>query len=194
MKGYIYTMFKGADPGLGWHMTDPIFSHRPSLGACMPNIRRLVVPGDHIFVISGSAAGVQQYLVGGFAVEEKINALTAYERYPENRQLIMPNGNLSGNIIVNEIGQQNSFDYHSNFERRLENYIVGKNPLYLETPQEVALGRDRTLDVLRDVMGRNSGNSVKDLIGRWRKLSPTQINELNAALLDIKAEAQNARS
>jgi hypothetical protein len=85
MKGYIYTMYGGADPDLGWQMTDPIFGKKPTLGSCVPNIRRAVVPGDHIFVISGKVAGVQQYVVGGFKVAEKISALTAFKRLPENR-------------------------------------------------------------------------------------------------------------
>jgi hypothetical protein len=53
MKGYIYTMFRGADPGQGWHMTDPIFGKIPTLGACVPNIRRVVTSEDYIFVIKG---------------------------------------------------------------------------------------------------------------------------------------------
>lgn len=191
MKGYIYTMFKGADPGMGWHLTDPIFSPRPSLGACMPNIRRLVVPGDQIFVISGGMSGVQQYIVGGFSVAEKINALAAYDRFPENRQRQMDNGALSGNIIVNRDGMQNAFDYHSNFEKRIENYIVGRDPVYLETPREVEIARNNTLSILKDVLNNKNANSVRDVIGRWRRLTETQINELNAALLDIKSEAQN---
>jgi 3-oxoacyl-[acyl-carrier protein] reductase len=75
MKGYIYTMYQGADPGMGWKMTDPIYVPIPTLGACMPNIRRAVTLGDYVFSISGRVEGVKQYVVGGFAVEEKINAM-----------------------------------------------------------------------------------------------------------------------
>ena len=92
MKGYIYTMFAGADPDKGWRMTDPILTPVPTLGACVPNIRRLVVTGDHIFVVSGRTRKVQQYVVGGFQVAEKIDALTAYHRFPENRMRPGPDG------------------------------------------------------------------------------------------------------
>lgn len=66
MKGYIYTMFKGADPSVGWSMTDPIYGKVPTMGACMPNIRRLVEKGDFIFSISGRVAAVKPHIVGGF--------------------------------------------------------------------------------------------------------------------------------
>src|SRR6266568_323066 len=65
MKGYIYTMYAGADPGHGWVLNDPIFVPTPTLGACVPNIRRSVQVGDHIFAISGRVAGDRQFIVGG---------------------------------------------------------------------------------------------------------------------------------
>ena len=79
-------MFKGADPGAGWKMNDPIYGSKPTLGACMPQIRRAVQKNDHIFTISGRMTSVQQYIVGGFKVDEKINAIIARDRFPENRQ------------------------------------------------------------------------------------------------------------
>jgi hypothetical protein len=141
MKGYIYTMFQGADPGNGWRLTDPIFGKKPTLGACMPNIRRLVTEGDHIFSISGRVEGVRQYVVGGFEVQEKIDALAAYRRFPENRQRREPDGNLTGNIIVTEDGKRSPVDYHSNFEKRLDNYVVGCNHVMLKSAHEVERGR-----------------------------------------------------
>lgn len=192
MKGYIYTMFAGADPGKGWEMTDPIFEPRPSLGACMPNIRRYVSPGDHIFVISGRVKGAEQFVVGGFAVDEKISALAAYRRFPENRQKRNEGGQLSGNIIVDAAGKQNAFDYHGNFEKRLENYIVGKDPVYLNTEAEYELGRVRSLNILREIIGRPHARKISEVIGRTTRLSETQINELRHAISELKAEARNA--
>lgn len=193
MKGYIYTMFAGADPGVGWNMTDPIFGKRPTLGACMPNIRRFVEPGDQIFVISGRVPSVQQYIVGGFAVDEKIHALAAYERFPENRQNREVDGSLHGNVIVGQDGKQNAVDYHGNFERRLENYIIGRDPIVLETPTEIELGRERSLSVLQHLFARNQAQNIKEVIGRFRKLSAGQIDELRSALSELKAEASDAR-
>src|SRR5688572_14539987 len=123
MKGYIYTMFAGADPGVGWRMTDPIFGRTPTLGACMPNVRRLVVPGDHIFVVSGRVKNVQQYVVGGFKVAEKIDALAAYHRFPENRMKRSLGGEMEGNIITLPDGTQNPVDYHEGFAERVRNYV-----------------------------------------------------------------------
>src|SRR5262245_49994656 len=125
-------MFAKADPGKGWKLNDPIFGKVPTLGACVPNIRRIVVPGDHIFVISGRFPSVQQYVVGGFQVAEKISALAAYGRFPELRQRVSGDGIVSGNIIVTPQGKQSAADYHENFERRIENYIVGKKPHVIE--------------------------------------------------------------
>ena len=83
LKGYIYVSGTGTDPAERRNLNDPRFRKTPSLGACVPNIRRLVLPGDHIFVVSGMTPGVQQYVVGGFEVAEKISALAAYKRFPE---------------------------------------------------------------------------------------------------------------
>lgn len=190
MKGYIYTMFKGADPGAGWNMTDPIFGKIPTLGACMPNIRRLVERGDHIFTISGQVAGVSQYIVGGLEVDEKISALAAYKRLPANRQKEMSDGSLMGNIIVNENGRQTATDYHSNFEKRIENYVVGTNPIVIESPQEVEIARVKTPDILADVFGVKKSEKVSGMIGRWRRLDGTQIELLRERILEIKNNAR----
>src|ERR1700733_14571852 len=42
MKGYIYTMYAGADPAHDWTLNDPIFGNSPTLGACVPHIRKAV--------------------------------------------------------------------------------------------------------------------------------------------------------
>jgi len=190
MKGYIYTMFEGADPGRGWRLTDPIFGKKPTLGACMPNIRRLVTEGDHIFVISGRVAGVRQYVVGGFEVQEKIAALAAYRRFPENRQRREVDGSLSGNIIVTEDGRRSSVDYHSNFEKRLENYVIGCKPVMLKTPQQIEQGRAETLMFLGDLFGR-TGDRLADVTGRWRRLDANQVNLLRDWLDRIKRGRKN---
>src|SRR5690348_15731702 len=105
MKGYIYTMYEGADPGQGWTMNDPILDGKPTLGACMPNIRRSVDEGDYIFVVSGRVKNIRQFVVGGFQVEEKISTLAAYRRFPENH-LAVENGQVVGNIIIDQNGKQ----------------------------------------------------------------------------------------
>jgi hypothetical protein len=176
MKGYIYSMYAGADPGRGWTMTDPIFGKVPTLGACMPNIRRLVEKGDHIFVISGRVPGVQQYVVGGFQVSEKIDALTAYHRFPGNRMHDAGDGSTRGNIITDAAGQQVAIDYHSNFAERVKNYVVGRRQKAI-LDESVERARRETLPILSEVFEKKGG-SVSEVIGRWRRLDQNQIESL----------------
>lgn len=186
MKGYLYTMFAGADPGMGWRMTDPILSKVPTLGACMPNVRRVVVPGDMIFTVSGRCTGVRQYVVGGFQVAEKIDALAALARFPENKQRKLDDGSLAGNIIVNADGTRSDVDYHSTFEERLANYVVGKNPIILDTPAQIARGREETLEMLGEIFARPS-KKLSEITGRWRKLDERQIEKMKSWLQSIKS-------
>ncbi|WP_437605675.1 hypothetical protein WMF20_31910 [Sorangium sp. So ce834] len=185
MKGYIYTMFAGADPGAGWRMTDPIFGKTPTLGACVPHIRRVVTPGDMIFTISGRVDGARQYVVGGFEVAEKIDALAALARFPEHKQRRLDDGALAGNIIVNSDGSRSSVDYHTNFEKRLDNYVIGRKPIVLQKSAEIAQARNETLDILGEVFGKRA-DRVYDITARWRKVDDVQIEKLVSWLKGIK--------
>ncbi len=178
-------MFQGADPGNGWKLNDPIFNKTPTLGACMPNVRRAVDIGDHIFSISGRVKDFQQYIVGGFSVREKINALAAYDRLPENRMKKDEEGNLLGNIITDANGQHIEIDYHDNFEQRIQNYIIGEKPIYFDKDEEVKTAREQTLDILRDVFEKK-GDSVHEVLGRWRRLNEKQISRIIDWMEDIK--------
>lgn len=181
-------MFAGADPGNGWEMTDPIYGKPPTLGACMPQIRRVVEINDHIFTISGRTKGVKQYIVGGFQVHEKINAMIARERFPEYRQRLLEDGSIAGNIIVDAKGKQNKFDYHAgNFEKRIENYIIGKNPLYFTKQKDIDAARgDESMEILREVFKKKGGNTPFDIIGRWRKMDEKQIELLSSWMKELK--------
>ena len=192
MKGYIYTMFRGADPGAGWNMTDPIFGKKPTMGACMPNIRKLVKPGDYIFCVSGRTSGVKQFVVGGFEVDKKIDELTAFKELPENRQIVLPSGDLSGNIIVDKNGKQNPWDYHTNFKNRLENYVIGKNPKAFEKPPEIKLAREESLEFLCELfdVSTRGVKTVGDVVSRWRKLDEKQIERTLGWIADVKREAK----
>jgi len=181
MKGYIYTMYAGADPSTGWMMNDPIFGRTPTLGACVPNIRRAVTVGDHIFVISGRVAGEKQFVVGGFEVSEKINALAAYRRFPDYRLQASGNGQVLGNIITDSRGRQHPLDEHKNFENRIENYIVGKHSIVLETPAQFRIAKEETIDLLSDVFGKR-GDRVADILGRYRKMDESQVEQVRAWL------------
>ena len=177
MKGYIYTMYEGADPGRGWVMNDPIFTPQPTLGACVPNIRRAVEAGDYVFAISGRVKNEKQFIVGGFKVAEKIDALSAFGRFPGNRLRQLDSGQIYGNVIITPEGNQHPLDHRTNFERRLENYIIGSDPVFLKDEVEYDRAREETVPILRD-MFKKSGDRIFDIIGRQRRMDDTQVGKL----------------
>ncbi|MEQ8364032.1 MAG: hypothetical protein RH948_14265 [Cyclobacteriaceae bacterium] len=189
MKGYIYTMFQGADPGKGWAMTDPIYGAKPTLGACMPNIRRAVDVGDYIFSISGRVKNVQQFIVGGFAVEQKLNSLAAREMFPDNILHKEKDGTLRGNIIVDHNLNRLKDDYHTNWEKRIDNYIVGTKPKFFQSQREIDEARKETLTILQDTFKRK-GETVSDVIGRWRRLDEEQIHNLITWIEAVKMKSK----
>jgi len=183
MKGYVYTMYAGADPAHHWTLNDPIFGKAPTLGACVPHIRRAVSVGDHIFVVSGHIPGVKQFLVGGFEVAEKISALAAFKRFPENR-LRKEGEQVLGNIIVNGRGEHHPLDEHDNFKRRIENYIVGRDPLELTSSLQIKAAREGTMDLLSEVFDKK-GKKPFDVIGRHRKLDEHQVEQMRDWLRNL---------
>lgn len=190
MKGYIYITGTGTDPSLRGNLNDPLFTRVPTLGACMPNVRRFVTKGDWIFIISGKVAGAEQYVVGGLQVEEKIDALAAYNRFPENRLTIGATGLVIGNVIVQADGTQHPLDHHpaGTFQDRVKNYVIGGNAIALSKPEEVELGRQQTLGKLGDILGRRRGaNRVIDAMGRMSKLDEPQVTQMLDWLSGIKA-------
>jgi hypothetical protein len=190
MKGKIYVISSGYDPEKGRHVNDPYLGPRPTLGACRPDIRERLQKGDHIFVVSGKVRSVDQVVLGGFEIAEKISAIEAYERFPGQRLRLLPNGQLTGNVIVTADGEQHELDNHDQFARRIENYIVGTHPIALLTPEEVAEGRDWTLEILRDVFEKK-GNSIREIIGRCSNLTEKQIPKLRALLHAVKTTVRN---
>jgi hypothetical protein len=177
VKGYIYTLYAGADPAAGWILNDPIFKPVPTLGACVPNIRHKIELGDYIFAISGRVPAVRQYVIGGFKVEEKIRTIDAFRRFPQNRLHKAPNGEVLGNVIVNARGHQHPLDRHDKFINRLDNYLVGGDAVTVTKERAVDRARDQTVPVLSKVFEKN-GLRPFDIIGRASKLNEAQIDEL----------------
>ena len=191
MIGKIFITSSGYDPQLGKHIKDPYLGPNPSLGACRPDFRRQVDEGDHLFVISGKLPNVRQYVVGGFEVAEKISAQRAYQRFPEQRLHLRADGQLTGNVVVDADGAQHELDGHdpTTFARRVANYVVGKNCIALEKAGEIALAREQTLDVLREVFQKN-GQSPFDIVGHYgSKLTEDQVYQLREWLLSLKKAA-----
>src|SRR5215207_6414220 len=104
MIGKIYVTSTGGDPEKGDHVKDPYLGPNASLGGCRPDIREQVQKGDHVFVVTGKVKGCEQVVLGGFEVAEKISAIEAYERFPEQGLSRRPDGQVTGNVIVNAEG------------------------------------------------------------------------------------------
>jgi hypothetical protein len=191
MKGYIYITGTGADPWLRRGFADPTFGSPPTLGPCMPNIRRAVAIGDWIFIVSGRIPGAPQYIIGGLQVAEKIHAFDAYTRLPKNRLRIDDHGHVMGNIIVQADGSHDPLDWHSDhrFEQRVKNFIIGGGAVVLSTREEVELGRRKTLPILAQIMGRPNATRVIDAMGRVSRLSEAQVEVLLDWFGSIKSES-----
>ena len=186
MKGHILITRSGYDPQLGRHVKDPYLGPCPTMGACRPDIRRQLELGDHIFAISGRVQRVKQYVMGGFEIENKMHARSAFNLFPEQRLRKREDGQLTGNIIVNADGNQHDLDDHTSFERRIENYVVGTNPISLATPEEINKGRAQTLEVLCDIL-QKKGESPIAVVGRWgTRLEEKQVLQLREWLLSLK--------
>jgi hypothetical protein len=159
------------------------------MGACRPDVRRKLATGDHIFTISGKVSRVSQFVMGGFEIAEKISATQAYERFPEQRLSQRNDGQLTGNVIITASGEQHELDTHTSFDTRIKNYLVGRNPLVLRTPQEIALGRAETLDALREILKRK-GDSPFEILGRsGARLTENQIVDLRDWMTSIRRRA-----
>jgi hypothetical protein len=142
-------------------------------------------------VVSGSLGRTyQQYVIGGMQIDEKLeDQLEALRRLPQNA-LRFDGRNKAGNIIALPDGTQHPRDRHSNFESRIKNYVLGTNAVVLETPREVQLGRERSVDILSELFDRQ-GSRIQQVMGRSRKLSDAQAERLRRALEDIKREARS---
>jgi hypothetical protein len=180
MKGYIYITGTGVDPSLRAGFTDPTFRNPPMLGPCMPNIRKAVAAGDWIFIVSGKIPEARQYIIGGLQVAEKIHAVDAYKRFPENRLRVDQQGLVMGNIVVRADGTHDPLDWHSDhrFEQRAMNFIVGGAAVALSTTAEVELGRRSTLPILAQIKGRPGASRVIEAMGRMSRLNDAQVREL----------------
>jgi hypothetical protein len=184
--GKIFITRSGYDPQLGKHVKDPYLGSQPTLGACRPDIRRLLQVGDHIFVISGRVRDVNQFVMGGFEIAQKIPATEAYRVFPELRLRRRKDGQLTGNIIVDARGDQHALDDHCGFDERIKNYVIGTNLISLTTPEEIAEGRKRTIEALSDIL-RKTGKTPVELVGRWgTKLTEEQVIQLREWMRALK--------
>lgn len=184
-KGFVFIASSGYDPDKGKYIKDPSLGSTPTFGACMPNVRKQAQIGDSIFVISGKIPNNSQYVIGGFDVAEKIHAIDAYKRFPEHHLLKRTDHQLTGNIIVNAQGEQHFLDNHENFDKRLENYIVGKNPIFLSDSSEIEKGREGTLEILKMLFNKE-GKIPRDIVGRMRTLDEDQVKKLKSWLLSLR--------
>jgi hypothetical protein len=166
--GKIFITRSGYDPQRGKHVKDPYLEGEPSLGACRPDVRKQVKPGDFIFTISGKVKGVEQFVMGGFEVDRKIHANEALTLYREQQLHLRPDGQLTGNVVIDDEGRKHPLDQHKEktFGKRLIDYVVGKNPIVLLTDDEIKRGRETTMDALQEIM-KKKGETPKDVISRF---------------------------
>jgi len=188
--GKIFITSSGYDPEIGKHVKDPYLDNPPSLGACRPDIRRKLGVGDHVFVISGKVRGAEQFVMGGFEVASKIDAVDAYNLFPERRLRLRDDGQLDGNIVVDEKGVRHALDTHNPspraFALRTKDYIIGTGLVSLAGPEEIARGRAQTLEFLCHLLNKH-GYSPKEVVGRWGSdLSEEQVLQLRAWLRSLK--------
>lgn len=187
MIGKLFITRQGYDPQLGHHVKDPHLGKLPSIGACRPDFRSMLRPHDHIFVISGRVRGANQFVMGGFEIAEKLTAIEAYERFPEQRLRRRRDGQLTGNVIVNRWGRQHRLDDHKNFPRRIENYIVGMNPIVIASEEEIARCRAETMEALQSILHKEGEHPI-DIVGRWGiQLTEAQVVDLRAWLSGLKS-------
>ena len=191
MIGKVFITRTGYDPQLGKHVKDPYLGECPTLGACRPDIREQVTKGDHLFFISGKVPDTNQFIMGGFEVAEKISAMEAYERFPDLRLRKRDDGQLTGNIIVNAHGIQHRLDDHSSFERRIQNYVVGRNLLSLTTIEEIAEGRDQTLDMLQEILGCVGPTAISMVHRSGKRMTARQVHAMRSWLTSIKQNCSN---
>jgi hypothetical protein len=195
MIGKIFITSSGYDPQLGKHVKDPYLGPNASLGACRPDIRRQVEEGDHIFAISGKLPNVRQYVMGGFEVEKRIDTQQAYKMFPDRRLHLREDGQLAGNVIVNAKGAQHRLDNHGSatFAKRVAaHYIIGTNSVALVKPEEIALGREQTLDALREILKKNGG-SPYEIVGHYgARLTEEQVHQLREWLLSLMKASKAA--
>lgn len=193
MIGKLIITRSGYDPEQGRHIKDPYLGPEPSMGACRPDVRRGLGLGDNIFLLSGKLRPTArrpsppQYVVGGFEIAEKISSIEAYRRFPRQRLRERPDGQLTGNVIIDRRGQQHPLDTHptSTISNRVQNYIVGRNGVALKTHEEIELGRAETMEALQSIL-RRKGDTPIQLVGRWGvNLTERQVEELRAWLLSI---------
>jgi hypothetical protein len=191
MKGYIYITGTGVDPSRRAPLADPTFETPPTLGPCMPNVRRRAAVGDWIFTVSGRIPEAAQYLIGGLQVAEKIHALEAYARLPQNRLRRDRQGRVPGNIIVRPDGSHDPLDWHAErrFKERAENFIIGGDALALTTAAEVEIGRHETLPLLASIKRRPDARRVIDAIGRMSHLDASETRAVIDWLRDVKRRA-----
>lgn len=189
MIGKIFITRTGYDPVLGKHVKDPYLGEIPSIGACRPDFREKLMEGDHLFVISGKVPKANQFVMGGFEVYKKIHAKQAYHEYPEQRLKEMEDGQLDGNIILDDGFEQHKLDDHNSFDRRIKNYIVGKNPIVVQTPEEISRCRAETMDALCEIIKPKKQNPKIpiDVVGRWgSEINERQIGALHDWISSIK--------
>lgn len=86
---------------------------------------------------------------------------------------------MRGNVIVDGRGGQHALDTHSpaEFSKRTANFVVGNEPIVLETPRQKALARKKT-DAELSRLFLVQGERPIEIMGRMKKLNEAQVEGL----------------
>src|SRR4051812_10526001 len=79
MAGKIFITRSAYDPQLGKHVRDPYLGPNPMLGACPGRAEGATTGRPHFRSLRQNPCRAQ-YVMGGFEIEAKIDALTAYQQ------------------------------------------------------------------------------------------------------------------
>ena len=187
MQGYIYTM-AGADPGHGWILNDTDLRARSHSRSMRTEHKARGAGGRQYFRCEWQGSrrpAICRWWVPGSRKDQCVGRLQALSRESARPGPV----DVRGNIIVTGNGQHHPLDDHDNFARRVENYIVGRKPVYLENPREYNAAREESLDVLSRIFKRR-GRRIFDVIGRYRKMNSDQVKR--SAHVDARNQAMTS--
>jgi hypothetical protein len=96
---------------------------------------------------------------------------------------------LEGNVIVDSRGRQKAIDTHrrDTFAARRPNYVVGVNPIVVDSSETIQLARADTLNILRDLFNSRGETPFKILGRSGKAMDERQVDDLIRWFRDLRA-------
>jgi hypothetical protein len=189
---YISSAFKSLSyaqckPNEEWLDNDPHFwKSPPTWGICRTDYRKTCNVGDYVFFVLPKRSSAKiQCIYGYIKVLKKITHAEAYVEFPNKR---MGNKNPNGNIIVDKLGNYNTFDnyvHFNNFDWIKKYYLVGDaNNSRLLDEAEINVLSESFNSALNRIFKTKSKSNFEIISRKGRVLTNNQVKEL---LLWIKS-------